>query len=94
MDSFKDINLAFKKKYKDKTILRVVDYPEENIYVIQAVPTKRLKEAGQWLDGMYSMDRASLAIIGGFNPLMHNPDLFFNLPADRTYRPTADEVKE
>lgn len=82
MDTFKDIKAAFDKQLPDKVIIKVTNYDDENIYVIQAVPKDRAMEFGRWLDGMYSMNRDSLKVIGGFNPIMHNPKVFCNLPEE------------
>lgn len=79
MDSFKDIELAFKKRFSNKKILSVINYDAKDIYVIRAIP-ENVKTGVGWEDGMYSMDRNSLAVIGGFNPLVNDPDIFFNLP--------------
>lgn len=82
MDNINDIKMAFEKKFKDKTITKIVNYDFEDIYVIYAVPTDRLKERVGWLDGVYSMDRNSLAIIGGFNLLQHHPEMFSAIAED------------
>ena len=92
MDSFKDIKAAFNKRFKDKTIMSVTDYDAENLYVIRAVPSNRVKEATQWLDGLYSMDKSSLKIVGAFNPLLHNPEAYFEIVPTKTYYPTKEEA--
>lgn len=83
MDSVNDIKRSFERAYKDKTILKIVDYDEEGLYVIYAVPTNRLKESAAFVDNMFMLDKASLQFRGAFQPLMHKPEIFFTLPPDR-----------
>lgn len=81
MDSYKDIKLAFKKQFPNLTITKVIDYDHKNVYVIMAVPSNRQKDAKSWLDGLYAMDKNSLGVLGAFNPIKNDPEVYFNLPS-------------
>jgi hypothetical protein len=80
MNSLNDIKLAFNKQKSGRTIVKIIDYGPKNMYVIVAVPSNSVKDADKWIDGRYAMDKDSLKILGGFNPIKHDPDIYFNLP--------------
>lgn len=84
MEKVNDITLAYKKQKPGQTILKIIDYDHKNIYVILSVPSNRIKEADKWMDGMFTMDKDSLKILGGFNPMKNDPAAFFSLPESAT----------
>ena len=77
------IKSLFKKEFPYKTVLRIVDYKEKNCYVVFAIPTDKLDKRDEWLDGLHSVDKNTKKI-NGFQPMDNNPEIYFNLPKERT----------
>lgn len=77
------IKSEFAKQMPESTILYIIDYNKKDIYVIHAVPTNQLNKKDDWLDGMYSMDKNSYEIIGGYIPTVDGFEIF-DLPKENT----------
>ena len=77
------IKSEFNKQMPDKTIIYIIDYDEKGIYVIHAVPTDKANKDNKWMDGMYSMDKDSFEIVGGYVPPVDGLEIF-DLPKERT----------
>ena len=78
-----DTLTSIQKLFPGKTVLQIIDYAEKGIYTVRAVPNNRVKDADKWLDGIYSVKKNDLTKFDGFQPMMNDPEIYFNLPEDR-----------
>lgn len=72
-------------KFPNKSIMKIIDYAEKNLYVVYAIPKGREKDAGRWLDGIYGVDKTSMKIVPDFSVVnfKYEPQILNNLPEDR-----------
>lgn len=69
------------KKVKPLVVKKIIDFEEENLYIIVSEPSN-LEKDDTFLDGMLKMTKDGKKI-AGFNPLSEFDGLFFSLPASR-----------
>jgi len=77
-----NISKIVKEYFTNNTVFSITDYKEKNKFVIFAVPNDQVNNADQWTDGLYSIDKRTFEV-NGFNPLLNDPYIYFNLPKDR-----------
>lgn len=83
-ENVKKVLDTFKLKFPKKEVLSIVDYDEEGIYVVFAIPKNQIQNRNKWMDGLHAVSKENPRIVKSFQPLDHHPEIYFGLGPERT----------